>query len=275
MTTNETLRLSPSAINTYFRSPRLFFYQYILKLKSPANIHLYKGSFIHKVLEDYFSATRYIPAQTFFNEQLTKWNPPIEIVRHMDENDKIENHLAEIKKMLEVFAHHFEDKMDMILLEGKARDKNHAWNLIKPKLREHKIFDEERNIVGIIDSIEMNFDNEVYVIDYKTSKLFKNTLSTEYVRQIAIYAYLYKKEFGKLPDYIGINYLRYSQTYMIPLWIFDGQIGKLVEDQAKKDIDYVREHSFSRNISDYQKGNDDFANRDIEYFEKKYPEHTP
>ena len=266
---NKELRLSPSSINTFLRSPRLFYYQYILGMKSPPNIHLYKGSFVHGILEDLFSGGRYIDPKVYCTTRMNDWNPPQAIIQHMKEGETEENHRNETAKILQVFATRLTEKIEMILLEGKARDKNHAWNLIKPKLREHKIFDTERNVVGIIDSVETNFDDEVYVMDYKTSKLYKNTMSTEYVRQIAIYAYLFKKEFGKLPQYVGINYLRYGETYMIPLWIMDGKLGEMLEAQAIADIEYVRKNTVSTNIEDYPKGNDEFANQDIEYFEKK------
>lgn len=262
---DEMIKLSPSAINTYFRSPRLFYYQYVCRLKNPPNIHLYKGSFVHKVLEDLFAFPRFTEPQRFFDAQMNTWSPPQAIIDHLDPGDNIEKHKLEASKMLNIFARRFNDKIDMIMLEGKARDRSHAWNLIKPKLREHKIFDEERNIVGIIDSIETSFDETTYIIDYKTSKLYKNTVPNEYVRQVSIYAYLFSKEFGKLPNYAGINYLRYGETFLVP-------ITDAVIQQAKDDIDLVRKNSFSRDINDYPKGNDEFANRDIEYFETKYPQ---
>ena len=46
--------LSPSSINTYFRCPFKYFLNYITKLKVKPNIHLIKGSIVHKVLEDFF-----------------------------------------------------------------------------------------------------------------------------------------------------------------------------------------------------------------------------
>ena len=268
MTTQETdsIRLSPSAINTYYRSPRLFYYQYILKMKTPLNIHLYKGNFVHKILENLFSATSFRDTQAYCNNEIKKWNPPEFIHKDMTPEER-ELQVKEVEMMLTTFCNRLNQKIEMALVQGKAKDKHHAWNLIKPRMREQKIYDKERNIVGIIDSVETNFDKEVYVIDYKTSSLYKHTMATEYFRQISIYAYLYLKEHGRVPDYVGIDYLRYGEVYMVPLWI--GNLKDMVIEQAKNDIDMVRAHTKSRNIEDYPKGTDDFALRDIEYFEKK------
>ena len=46
--------LSPSSINTYYKCPRSYHYNYLLKLPQPPSIHLVKGSVVHKVLEDFF-----------------------------------------------------------------------------------------------------------------------------------------------------------------------------------------------------------------------------
>ena len=256
------MRLSPTSINTYFRSPRLFYYNYILKMKNPPNIHLYKGNFVHDALEKCFASTKYRELLPIFEKNMEKWNPPKAIIEHMSEDELGFDHKAEAFMMLKMFARRFEDKLEMIMWEGKARDKNHAWNLIKPKLKEYRITDKERNILGIIDSVETNFHKQVYIIDYKTSKLYRHTLPEDYVRQLSLYAYMYRQEFGTIPDYVGINYLRYGEVYMFPV----------TEDLVKKaeeDIDYVRTKITSTNIEDYPKGNDNFALRDIEYFEEK------
>jgi len=197
----------------------------------------------------------------FCEKQLNAWNPG-KLVQNLTDDEK-NAHFIEATKILETFCARFENKLDMILFEGKAKDKDHAWNLAKPRLREYKIHDKERNVVGIIDSIETSFDNQTYVIDYKTSKLYQHTLPEEYVRQVSIYAYLFEKKFGRKPSYVGVHYLRYGEVFLIP--VFDELIEK-----AKKDIDVVRQKiRETRKIDDYPKGQDKFALQDIEYYEQK------
>jgi len=47
------------------------------------------------------------------------------------------------------------------------------------------------------------------IIDYKTSK--KNELNLDCLVQLAIYALLYREYFGRLPDKVGIHFLRYGE----------------------------------------------------------------
>ena len=51
-----TSALSPSKINQWFHCPRSFWYNYMEKMKQAPNIHLAKGSVVHKVLEDFYRA---------------------------------------------------------------------------------------------------------------------------------------------------------------------------------------------------------------------------
>lgn len=254
MATKE-LRLSPSAVNTYFRCPRLFYYNYILKTRAPPNIHLYKGNFVHKILEHVFDSTKWVDIKEYAHHQMLTWKPNNKWLK--DEKDA-EHHRLEAEKILEMFANRVNEKIDMILLEGKAKSKNHAWNLVRPRLRECKIHDKTLNVVGIIDSVETSFDEMVYVIDYKTSKLYRHTIPQEYIRQISIYAYLYNQEHGKLPDYVGIHYLRYGEVFIIPV------TEELVEE-AVEDIKFVREKSKSISKDDYPRCSQKWC--DCNYFE--------
>lgn len=257
---SDELRLSPSSINTFFKCPRLFYYTYILKKRAPPNIHLYKGTFIHNVLEKLFLNSKHVDLDSYMRLSMTKWKIPAKMVSNQEE---AAFHRLEAEKMLKMFANRFDEKLDMIILEGKARDKNHAWNLIKPKLREFKIYDKELHLVGIIDSVENSYDNMVYLIDYKTSKLYRHILPEDYIRQTRIYAYLYYKEFGKLPNYLGVHYLRYGEVFIIP--VTDNMLGQVIQDVAT-----VRNGIKSKNIEDYPKCNFDWC--DCNYFEKKIVE---
>lgn len=261
---NKEIRLSPSAINTFFRCPRLFYYNYMLKERGPFNIHLYKGNFVHKALEDLFAISSYPNTKEFVANRMEMWKAPDYL---FDTEEEKKFHKLEATKMIESFVKRFEEKLDMVMLEGKARDVNHAWNLCKPRLREHKIYDKENHIVGIIDSIETNFDEEVYLVDYKTSKLYKNTISSDYIRQLKLYAYLYRKEFGKLPNYVAVNYLRYGEVFVVPIDL----ISETVIDSAVDDINHVRANCVSTEIEDYPACNNDWCdcNTIKERLEKK------
>lgn len=249
--------LSPSSINTFYRCPRLFYYNYILKKRSPPNIHLYKGNFIHKILEDLYDKSSCPDLDVFFNERMTKWNPPKVVI---DNTDDIEFHKKETELILKHYATRIKDKLEMLLFQGKAKARTHAWNLIRPKLREFRITDKNLNLVGIIDAVETNFENKTYLIDYKTSSLYRHTMGDDYIRQITIYAYLYFVKFGELPDYVGVDYVRYSDVFFVP-------VRKEMLEEVKEYVKFVRENTQSTNIEDYPQCNQKFC--DCHYFEKK------
>lgn len=261
MVTSNDIRLSPSSINTYFRSPRLFYYQYILKIKPSYNIHLYKGNFVHKTLENFFEGSRFVDPKDYFDQRMTEWNIPSILKKELSEEEQ-EFHREETKKMFSSFRTHMLNKIDMILMEGKVKDKNHAWNYIKPRFKEKRIFDKNLNILGIIDSIEQDFDENTFIIDYKTSKLYKHTVPEDYIRQVSIYAYLFRQEFGRIPQYAGIHYLRYGEVFLVP-------VNEDLVNKAIDDIKYVRKNIQSRNIDDYPTGDDKWALRDIKEIEEK------
>lgn len=252
------LRLSPSAINTYYRCPRVFYYNYILKERTPPNIHLYKGSFVHKVLEDLFKSTKYTDIHEYMKTSMNKWKIPSAIMKRLDDPT---HHTLEAKKMLTLFANRLEDRIDMMTMEDKINGPSHAWNLVRPKLREHRIYDEELHIVGIIDSIEKDFDDNVYLVDYKTSKLFRHCISTSYIRQLKIYAYLYFKEFGELPEFVSIHYLRYGEIFTVP-------VQEVFLDEVREIVKEVREAAQKTNIEDFESCGFDWC--DCKYFDEKH-----
>jgi CRISPR/Cas system-associated exonuclease Cas4 (RecB family) len=200
--------------------------------------------------------TKFVDTKAYFTKFMESWSPN---PTYFKDDKDAEFHKLEATKMLEMFSNRLNEKIEMVVLEKKAKDKNHAWNLIKPKLKEYKIFDKDLNVVGVIDNIEISYDELVYVIDYKTSKLYRHTLPEEYVRQVSIYAYLYLKEFGKLPNFVGINYLRYGEVFIIP-------VTKELVEQAIKDIHMVREKSVSKNLADYPRCSSEWC--DCNHFEK-------
>ncbi len=237
------MKTSPSSINTFFRCKRLFYHNYILKKTLPPNIHLYKGTFTHKILENLFLSMRFVDMNEKYVEKvMLDWNPPQGFVK--DEKDN-EFHKKEVELMLLAFGKRLKEKLEMIIFEGKAKELNHAWNLAKPKLREHKIFDEVEQITGIIDSVETDYDDRIYLVDYKTSKLYRHTMPEEYFRQISLYAYLYRQEFGKLPHYVAIHYLRYGEVFIMP-------VTEETITNVLKDVHSMKEFiSLHNDINDY------------------------
>lgn len=249
---------SPTSINTFLKCPRLYYYRYILKIPIEPNIHLYKGSLIHSILEDVFKNTKYINLLTETKNLIEKrWKVDFKI-------DKKEEllHKKEALLMLKNFSFMFENRLRLLLLEEKIKDKNHAWNFLKPKMKELEIVDNDLNFKGIIDVVEKDFNDRIFIIDYKTSKKFKDMIPEEYVRQVSFYAMLFFRKYKILPDYVGINYLRYGEICYLP-------VNTDMIKESERIIAFVRKNTVSKNIEDYPLVGDKFAIEECKKIEEK------
>lgn len=80
---------------------------------------------------------------------------------------------------------------------------------------------------GIIDLMYEDENGDLIILDHKTSEypltkkggIKKNKLKTMdgYTKQLALYALGVKLTTGRMPKYIGWNFIREGKTYLIPL----------------------------------------------------------
>jgi hypothetical protein len=82
------------------------------------------------------------------------------------------------------------------------------WETYDPKLIETEVhlFSDELKVAGTCDMV-CEIDNELWVIDFKTS----NNLQTTYDLQTAIYAKCYEECYGKSVDRTGVLWLKSSK----------------------------------------------------------------
>ena len=219
------MRLSPSKINTYMKCPREFYYNYIAKLPQKKTIHLFRGTLVHKVLEDLFRNK----FRTL--SQWEKGGPAIWVQGEFEKG--WEEKIAKHKWLWEV---HTKEEMDAMYIETEAllqnfvssvnkklgemvhwkifKTKQQAWNAVAPKYAEKWVRSNEYAIVGVIDVVCNDFDGGTTLLDYKTSKRYGPYLPEEYYRQLIIYAFLYTLEMGEMPNFVGVNYLRFDDTFL-------------------------------------------------------------
>lgn len=207
---------SPSSINTYKQCPRKYYYIYIKKLKTKPSIHLIRGSIAHKILEDFFEIdidklpdSGYVflligLLNDFLNREWKNSKKELDELK-LKEGESI-FYYEETKKMLSNWLNEFLKKLQK---EMKAKNISfkEAFKKWVPS-REEKYESEKHKVMGYIDAIH-NIDDEVIVMDYKTSKCDK--ITTEYELQLAIYALMYKEKHGKFPKKAGINFLRHGE----------------------------------------------------------------
>ena len=214
---------SPSSINCYRQCPRKYFYCYIKKLKTAANIHTIRGNIVHTTLEDFFNLKP---------EEIEKYNEKdiTELIQYLQETiinlfnqtwKKYSKRLDDLKLDKAQLEFYFDESIAMIDLwlrdfmkklkkESEKKDKTYsqAFNALRPILREKELKSTRHNVRGFIDAIHSK-DKAITILDYKTSK--KNEITDDIRLQLAIYALLFQETYGKLPHKVGAYFLKHGE----------------------------------------------------------------
>ena len=209
---------SPSSINTYLQCPRKYYYIYIAKYSTLPSIHLIRGNVAHSALEHFYN----IPDDDIEKLSITDYEIVLRTRIKKQLKDFWFNNMGKFKKLdLSNDQHlfYFRETQEMmqtwmgIFLE-KLRIKIDELNCIKSAFksliptREKKFFSPAFKVMGFIDVIE-EIDGKIRLMDYKTSK--RPHINEAYKLQLAIYSLLYYEQCGRLPDEVGIYFLKYNE----------------------------------------------------------------
>ena len=222
------MRLSPSKINTYKKCPREFYYKYIKKIPEKKTIHLFRGTLVHKVLEDLFKRKFRTLSQwekggpaMWVQDQFEKgWEEKIAKHKWLWEvhtNEEMDAMYLETEELLQNFVLSVNKKLTEMVKWKIYKSKYQAWNAVAPKYAEKWVKSKEYAIVGVIDVVCNDFDGGTTLLDYKTSKRYGPYLPEEYYRQLIIYAFLYTLEMGEMPKFVGVNYLRFDDPSFVKI----------------------------------------------------------
>jgi len=141
---------------------------------------------------------------------------------------------TETEALLQNFVDSVDKKLTEMVQWKIFKNKQQAWNAVAPKYAEKWVKSKEYAIVGVIDVVCNDFDGGTTLLDYKTSKRYGAYLPEEYYRQLIIYAFLYTLEMGEMPDFVGVNYLRFDDTFFV-------KVNQNVLDEAKDLIKMVHD----------------------------------
>ncbi len=237
---------SPSSINTYLQCPRKYYFYYYLKMPTSPSIHLVRGSVAHLALEHIFELLPEVIAENhranlhvIITELLKRfWNEHQEELDELKMNpQELQAYYDETKAMLINYINQFTDKVDAEIAKGL--DFPAAFRKLTP-IVEKEYKSAEHKVRGFIDVIETH-DGIVRLMDYKTSK--RAHISEAYKLQLAIYAMLYKIEHGKMPDEVGIYFLKENEHTL-----------KVDEDLVKHAefyIEQIHASTLTEDIDDY------------------------
>ncbi len=231
---------SASSINTFKQCKRKYYYQYILKLPTSSNIHQVRGNIAHSTLESFYD----INVQEFnednyvqkFQEAVQRlflfhWNlkqPELKKIQLTADQEMF--YFEETMLMLMNWCNHFLEKMSETMREKKIGVPE-ALNYLTP-LREQEYSSESLSVRGFIDAIH-HYDDQVHIIDYKTNSDFEVKDSIKL--QLAMYSLMYHEKHGKLPDKLGVFFLRHKLKLM--------KVNQEMLESALRDIQAIHEHT--------------------------------
>lgn len=182
---------SPSAINTINQCRRKYFYKYKLGIQEDSSIEMLLGNLVHHAIKEK-ADNREKNILSIFDSLLRKNEDKIKIFRITKE---------ELNKL-------YEDCRKMLLNWEKDFDPDASLEC------EVALRSEKYQVLGIVDEI-IKKDGKVSILDNKTSA--REGMNKNHETQLAVYALLYLENFGKLPDYVGIRFLRTGNKEFIPV----------------------------------------------------------
>ena len=177
--------------------PRKFYLRYIKKYQTRPSIHLIRGQIVHKTLHQFNRShpknLSEIPVEKICLELLGIFNELWGNARNsLNTLDLPEDEIA---------SFHHESEL-MLLNFGHWLLKN---GLSTPALSETRLWSDNLRAMGIIDAVHVMSD-KVALVDYKTSKQAK--ITSDIMRQAALYALLYQDKYNKVPDAVWIHFLK-------------------------------------------------------------------
>lgn len=163
-----------SKVNTFMTSPYEFFLQYVLRKKPDADNCAYApmGGITHQVIEDYY--TNKIPYDEMINKFEDGWLAAIDIANlKFDRNDKTKNNniKAKYKEDLQHFFKHHKPIKNKVEIE----------RFLSAKIGDYVL-------QGYADAITKDNENNLIVIDWKTSTKYGKKALEEHSGQLTVYA---------------------------------------------------------------------------------------
>jgi len=213
---------SPSSIKTYKQCKRKYYYQYKLRIPEKKNVAMIGGIVVHEAIR------RRVTSKQSDIEQIFNWlwlDAEKELLELGLTGDEIKKYYSQYKSMAINWEKEFNENKDAkIECEVELCSKRY-------------------NVRGIIDEISER-DGKVRIMENKTC--LEEEVKEEHKRQIGIYTLLYEENFKKLPDSIGVRFLRTGKKVYIP-------IKENLLARARYECRTAMLNSISDDIKDYPK----------------------
>ncbi len=209
---------SPSSINTFIQCNRKYYYQYIEKLPTSPSIHTVRGNIAHSTLENFYTQD----VSEFTEENYEKKFKVAIQKEFLVQWGNYKEELFFLKLPQQELAVYFEETIFMLFnwcsqfLEVFKKHYNgniqETFKHLTP-ITEMEFRSDILSVRGFVDAIHL-VDGEVHIIDYKTNA--KSEIKESIKLQLGIYSLLYEEKHGKLPEKVGVFFLK-DKLYLLPV----------------------------------------------------------
>ena len=214
--------------------------------------HLIRGNVAHSALEHFYDisdehleklgiADYEIVLRTQIKKQLKDfWFKSMNQFKKLDlSNDQHLFYFRETQEMMQTWMTIYLKK-----LKSKIDELNSIKEAFKSLIptREKRFYSQAFKVMGFIDVIE-DINGKIRLMDYKTSK--RPHINEAYKLQLAIYSLLYYEQYGKLPDEVGIYFLKHDEQSF--------PADELLMEYAQMECKLMQENTQTDDINDYPK----------------------
>ena len=217
------LRLSPSAVSEYENCPQLYKYRKIEKLPEPPSLDAERGTLVHTILQDLFefpSAQR-LP-QTAIDLLPSRWSAQLE-------------GKPELKAMV-TNEKEWLDRATSLLTTYFTLENPSTFEATHREMHLENDFDTDVYLHGYVDRLDIAPTGEVRIVDYKTGKSPKPGWEEKALFQLRVYALLYWKATGVLPQLLQLIYLGDGRVVKSNPTMNDIESAEKVLHRVAKDI---------------------------------------
>ena len=177
--------MSVSKLKCYIGCPQQFKLRYIERVQlDETPTPLTRGSVIHEFIEDFHEDIEIVDGKIDLSniEYPEPDEEDIEHLNHMQKEEMIKNIKKQCRNYVEM------EKGRWNKLKEKSDNPEYYFT---PEHSEIKLYDNDKNYVGIIDRVQRNLDGTYTIYDFKTGSI-KNGKS-DYRKQLAMYHHLLNK----------------------------------------------------------------------------------
>ena len=201
------MKLSKSKVNTYLKCPLEFKFQYIDEIEVPQNKYMALGSDVHLVAEKFAEK---------FGDDLDDINIDNELLKIAHDED---------------IGYDLTEHLDNL---GSFFKRIFVENKYKLFSQEEYLIDEDHRFSGICDIILEDENEELIVIDYKTSK---SSSFSKYRRELCYYKLIVENVYGKTVSQVGVYFTKNDKLRLLEICDEENKRKYLNDDEIKEAVE--------------------------------------